>query len=115
MVLKEGSEYNILGIIGGEHSSGVAYFEKGELKVVLEEERIIRQKPYKDFEAGYFRYPLGGLTDLIVRHNVDLSKVDYFTSFWNYETIKVILKDAVSFDLPEEKYIKIDHDLKTIL
>lgn len=111
MILKEGSKYNILGIIAGEHSSGIAYFEKGELKVVLEEERIVRQKPYKDFEAGYFRYPLGGLTDLIVRHNIDLGKVDYFASFWNYEVVKQILKDTVNFDLLEEKYIKIDHHL----
>lgn len=109
MVLREGSKYRILGLIGGSHSCAVAYLENGELKAVIEEERLIRQKPIKDFEKGYFRYPLQGLTQLITRYDVDLGKVDYFTSFWDFEMTYNMLKATVGFELPKDKFIKVDH------
>lgn len=109
MKLYENSSYRILGIIGGSHSCGLAYFENGDLKVVLEEERLNRIKPYKDFENNYFRYPLASLTELIVKHDVDLGKVNYFTSFYDYEIIRDIFKMTINFNLEKEKYIKIEH------
>jgi len=109
MILHKNSNYNILGVIAGHHSCGLAYIEKGNLKVILEEERLTRIKPYKDFEEGWYRYPLMSLHELISTHNVDLNKVDYFTSFIDYENVKNIFKSTIDFDLPFEKYIKIEH------
>jgi hypothetical protein len=42
MQLIKNSPYKILSIIGGQHSCGLVYYENGEIKVVLEEERLIR-------------------------------------------------------------------------
>ena len=109
MKLTNESNHKILGIIGGQHSCGIAYIENNEIKVVLEEERLIRQKPYLDLEGDFFRYPLQSLQELISRYNVDLSQVDYFTSFLKYDIIKQILKQTVNFDLPEDKFIKTEH------
>ena len=109
MKLTNESNHKILGIIGGQHSCGIAYIENNEIKVVLEEERLIRQKPYLDLEGDFFRYPLQSLQELINRYNVDLSQVDYFTSFIKYDIIKQILKQTVNFDLPEDKFIKTEH------
>ena len=49
MKLTNESNSKILGIIGGQHSCSIAYIENNEIKVVLEEERLIRQKPYSVF------------------------------------------------------------------
>jgi len=109
MKLTNESNSKILGIIGGQHSCGIAYIENNEIKVVLEEERLIRQKPYLDLEGDFFRFPLQSLQELINRYNVDLSQVDYFTSFLKYDVVKQILKQTVDFDLPENKFIKTEH------
>jgi carbamoyltransferase len=109
MKLTNESNSKILGIIGGQHSCGIAYIENNEIKVVLEEERLIRQKPYLDLEGNFFRFPLQSLQELINRYNVDLSQVDYFTSFLKYDVVKQILKQTVDFDLPENKFIKTEH------
>lgn len=109
MKLTNESNHKILGIIGGQHSCGIAYIENNKIKVVLEEERLIRQKPYIDLEGDFFRYPLQSLQELINRYNVDLSQVDYFTSFLKYDIIKQILKQTVDFDLHEDKFIKTEH------
>ena len=109
MKLTNESNHKILGIIGGQHSCGIAYIENNEIKVVLEEERLIRQKPYLDLEGDFFRFPLQSLQELINRHKVDLYQVDYFTSFLKYDVIKQVLKQTVDFDLPEDKFIKTEH------
>jgi carbamoyltransferase len=109
MKLTNESNSKILGIIGGQHSCSIAYIENNEIKVVLEEERLIRQKPYLDLEGDFFRFPLQSLQELINRYNVDLSQVDYFTSFLKYDVVKQILKQTVDFDLPENKFIKTEH------
>lgn len=103
------SNYKVLGIIGGLHSCGVAYVENGELKHCFEEERFSRQKTWKDFDQDFFRYPLQSLNRLIYTHGVDLNQIDYFTSFLDYNFMKNMLKDTLSFDLPLEKYIRIEH------
>ena len=109
MKLINESNSKILGIIGGQHSCGIAYIENNEIKVVLEEERLIRQKPYLDLEGDFFRFPLQSLQELINRYNVDLSQVDYFTSFLKYDVVKQLLKQTVDFDLSEDKFIKTEH------
>jgi carbamoyltransferase len=109
MKLTNESNHKILGIIGGQHSCGIAYIENNEIKVVLEEERLIRQKPYLDLEGDFFRYPLQSMRELTNRYNVDLSQIDYFTSFLKYDIIKQILKNTVNFDLSEDKFIKTEH------
>ena len=109
MKLIENSPHKILGIIGGLHSCGLAYIENGEIKVVIEEERIIRQKPYVDLENDFFRYPLNSIARLIEKYNVDLNQIDYFTSFLEYNVIKDMLKTIANFDLPGEKFVKTEH------
>ena len=103
------SSYNILGIIGGTHSCGVAYVEKGNVVAVLEEERLTRVKPWKDFEADFWRYPLQGLHLLKTKYNVDFNNIDYVTSFLEYNVVKNMLKSTINVDLPEDKFIKTEH------
>ena len=103
------SEYNILGIIGGTHSCGVAYVEKGNVVAVLEEERLTRVKPWKDFEADFWRYPLQGLHLLKTKYDVNFDNIDYVTSFLEYNVVKNMLKSTINFDLPEHKFIKTEH------
>jgi len=103
------SSYNILGIIGGTHSCGVAYVEKGNIVAVLEEERLTRVKPWKDFEADFWRYPLQGLHLLKTKYNVNFDNIDYVTSFLEYTVIRDMLKATIGFDLPEDKFIKTEH------
>ena len=103
------SKYNILGIIGGTHSCGVAYVEKGNVVAVLEEERLTRVKPWKDFEADFWRYPLQGLHLLKTKYDVNFNNIDYVTSFLEYNVVKNMLKSTINFDLPEDKFIKTEH------
>jgi carbamoyltransferase len=103
------SQYNILGIIGGTHSCGVAYVEKGNVVAVLEEERLTRVKPWKDFEADFWRYPLQGLHLLKTKYDVNFNNIDYVTSFLEYNVVKNMLKSTIDFDLPEDKFIKTEH------
>jgi carbamoyltransferase len=109
MKLIENSTYKILSIIGGLHSCGLAYYENGEIKVVLEEERLVRTKPYVDLYNDFFRYPLESLRELIFKYNVNLESIDYFTSFYEYETIKIMLNETCNYFLPPHKYIKTEH------
>ena len=103
------SSYNILGIIGGTHSCGVAYVEKGNVVAVLEEERLTRVKPWKDFEADFWRYPLQGLHLLKTKYDVNFDNIDYVTNFLEYDVVKNMLKSTINFDLPEHKFIKTEH------
>jgi carbamoyltransferase len=109
MKLIENSSYKILSIIGGQHSCGLAYFENGEVKVVLEEERLVRIKPYVDLHNDFFRYPLAAITELIHRYNVDVNSIDYVTSFLEYPIVRDMLKAICEYDLIEEKFIKTEH------
>ncbi len=88
MKLIENSPYKILSIIGGQHSCGLAYFENGEVKVVLEEERLTRVKPYVDLHDNFFRYPLSSINELINKYGVDINSIDYFVSFLDYNVVK---------------------------
>lgn len=100
----------ILSFVGGQHSCGAAYFENGELKVVLEEERLIRQKPYVDLHNNWFRFPLASITELINRYGVNLNEIDYFTSWFTYEDASKMLHGVTGgFELPIEKFFKTEH------
>jgi hypothetical protein len=103
------SLYKILSIIGGQHSCGLAYFENGEVKVVLEEERLTRVKPYVDLHNNFFRYPLSSINELINTYGVDINSIDYFTSFLDYTPVKNMLHGICSYDLPEDKFINVSH------
>lgn len=99
---------NILSFIAGAHSCSVAYIKEGVLIAVLEEERLIRQKCFVDFEANVDRYPVLCLHNLINRFGMDLNEIDYFVSFLHYEESTPIF-DYLDFKLPVEKFIKYDH------
>ena len=89
------SNYKILGIIGGMHSCGIAYVDRGELKYCYEEERFSRTKYWQDFEADFFRYPLQSLNQLVYTHGVNLNEIDYFTTFLDYNFTKNMLLDTI--------------------
>ena len=107
----DSSSTKILGFIAGAHSCGLAYIENDKLIAVLEEERFTREKPYVDYENDFDRFPTECVMQLIDGdgYNVDFQYIDYFTSFFKYETARTILFDIIGFELPKEKYIKIDH------
>jgi carbamoyltransferase len=109
MKLVENSPYKILSIIGGQHSCGLAYYENGEVKVVLEEERLTRQKPYLDLHNNFFRYPLQSITELIQTYKVDLNELDYIVSFLEYDVVKDIMIGTSGYHLTEDKFIKVEH------
>jgi len=109
MQLVKNSPYKILGIIGGQHSCGLVYYENGEIKVVLEEERLIRQKSYNDLHSNFFRYPLASLNELINNYGVNLDELDYITSFLEYNVIKDIMSGTVGYNLSPDKFIKTEH------
>jgi carbamoyltransferase len=110
MNLKIDNKYKILGFIGGAHSCGVAYIDKGELVCVLEEERLTRIKSYVDFENDFNRFPTNSIDTLIKRYGVDLNEIDYFTSFLRYDECIDMFVDF-NFHLPIEKFVKTDHHL----
>jgi len=109
MKLIQNSPYKILSIIGGQHSCGLAYYENGEIKVVLEEERLIRQKSYVDLHSNFFRYPLASLNELINNYGINLDEIDYITSFLEYSVIKDIMSGTVGYNLSQDKFIKTEH------
>ncbi len=99
----------ILGFIAGAHSCGTCYVEDGNIVAVIEEERLTRIKPYVDFENSFERYPIKSMECLRNRYGVKYEEMDYFTSFFPYEKAKQIFKAAFLFEIPEEKYVFIDH------
>jgi carbamoyltransferase len=100
--------YNILSFIAGAHSCSVAYIKKGELIAVLEEERLVRIKPYVDFEANIDRYPMLCIETLINRYGLELNEIDYFVSFLQYEQ-SIPIFNIFNFTIPPNKFIKFDH------
>lgn len=108
--LPTSNRLNILGFQAGAHSCGVAYIRGNELVTVIEEERLTRVKGWKDLESNFCRFPLESLTTLVEKHDLKFEEIDYFTSFLTYEECVPIFLDF-NFDLPLDKYIKIDHHL----
>lgn len=99
----------ILGFIAGAHSCGTCYVEDGNIVAVIEEERLTRIKTYVDFENSFERYPIKSMECLRNRYGVKYEEMDYFTSFFPYETAKHIFKAAFLYEIPEDKYVFIDH------
>jgi len=99
----------ILGFIAGAHSCGTCYVEDGNIIAVIEEERLTRIKPYVDFENSFERYPIKSMECLRNKYGVKYEEMDYFTSFFPYETAKGIFKAAFLYEIPEQKYVFIDH------
>ncbi len=102
-------ESKILGFIAGAHSCGTCYVRNGEVVAVIEEERLTRIKPHVDFENSFERYPILSMRCLQERYGVMFEEMDYFTSFFPFETAKRIFQAAFQYDIPESKYIYIDH------
>ena len=102
------SDLNILALAFGSHGASVAYFEKGNLKYVFEEERFTRIKAWKDNEDNIVRYPLRCLQTLI-HLGVDLNSIDYFTGWQPYKDINHVLKSTIFYSFPEEKFIQQEH------
>lgn len=102
------SNLNILALAFGTHGASVAYFEKGEIKYIFEEERFNRIKAWKDNDENFVRYPIRCLQHLIYL-GVDLNKIDYFTSWHPYKDVNHVLGATVFFKIPESKFIKQEH------
>jgi len=102
-------ESKILGFIAGAHSCGACYMKNGEIVAVIEEERLTRIKTHVDFENSFERYPNQSVNCLRNRYGVVFDEMDYFTSFFPFETARHIFKAAFLYEIPESKYIYIDH------
>jgi len=102
-------EYKILGFIAGAHSCGCAYVVNGEVVAVIEEERLTRVKCHVDYENDFERYPVESINHLRDRYNLNFNEIDYFTSFFPKQTALDIFKNMCGFEIPEHKYIQIDH------
>lgn len=98
----------ILGITYGAHSSGIAYLVDGKAEVILEEERLVRVKTCKDFDASFDRYPYESLHTLVHKYKVDLSTIDMYVSCFDYDAIKNIVSHH-GYLIPKEKFTCIDH------
>ena len=101
--------YKILGFIVGAHSCGACYIEDGKIVANIEEERLTRVKGYVDFENDFERYPVKSIDHLINRFGLNLNEVDYFTSFLPKNIGIDIFRAMYNFQIPEHKYIHIDH------
>jgi len=101
--------YKILGFIVGAHSCGACYMVDGKIIANIEEERLTRIKGHVDFENDFERYPVRSIQHLIERYGMDLSQIDYFTSFLPKQTGIEVFRAMYNFQIPEDKYIHIDH------
>ena len=101
--------YKILGFIVGAHSCGACYIVDGKVVANIEEERLTRIKCHQDFENDFERYCVLSITQLIERFNLNLNEIDYFTSFLPKDTGIDIFKHLYNYEIPEHKYIHIDH------
>jgi len=99
----------ILGFIAGAHSCGAAYVVDGRVVAAIEEERLTRIKPHVDYENDFERYPQRSLSCLKERFGVDFDDVDHFTSFFPTQTGIDIFKATTGYQIPEHKYVSIDH------
>jgi len=101
--------YKILGFIVGAHSCGACYMVDGKIIANIEEERLTRIKGHVDFENDFERYPVRSIQHLIERYGMDLSQIDYFTSFLPKQTGIEVFRAMYNFEIPQDKYIHIDH------
>ena len=101
--------YKILGFIVGAHSCGACYMVDGKIIANIEEERLTRIKGHVDFENDFERYPVRSIQHLIERYGMDLSQIDYFTSFLPKQTGIDVFRAMYNFEIPQDKYIHIDH------
>ncbi len=99
----------ILGIAGGEHSCGLAYLENGKPIFAFEEERHNRIKTYKDFHEGVFRSPYDCGQNVPYHEGFDWNKIDYVTSHFDIENIKIQWRNMGLGPFPTNKFIEIDH------
>lgn len=102
-------KYKILGFIIGAHSCGACYIENGQVVAVIEEERLSRIKGHDDFENDFERYPTLSINHLVDRFGLKFDEIDYFTSFIRKEDGIGVFKAMKNYQIPEEKYIEIDH------
>jgi len=99
----------ILGISFGEHCCGITLMDKGRIVFSLEEERHVRVKTYDDFYSGYFRYPLESINSAVEKFGLDISSLDYITSYYPKEEVKYFWEEMGLGDFPEDKFVFIDH------
>ncbi len=81
----------------------------GKIIANIEEERLTRIKGHVDFENDFERYPVRSIQHLIERYGMDLSQIDYFTSFLPKQTGIEVFRAMYNFEIPQDKYIHIDH------
>lgn len=99
----------ILGMAGGSHSCGVAYLKDGKPILALEEERHNRIRTYKDFYSDTFRYPYSAGQEVWYIKDWDWTKMDYITSFEDFDDFNLIWQGTGLGPLSKEKYIKVNH------
>lgn len=83
----------ILGLVGATHDSGIAILDDGCPALVLEEERLNREKRTKAFPTKSLRAALG--------HNLEgLAGIDVITTPWRVDRIRATFAKAVLSGMP---------------
>ena len=87
------SVVRILGLVGATHDSGIALLDDGRIEVVIEEERLLRQKRTKNFPSLSLAAALGP-------DGAGLAAIDYLVTPWDVKRLRKSFARAVLGRLP---------------
>lgn len=90
---KRGRSLNILGIVTKTHDAGAAVLQDGQLAVVIEEERLNREKHTKAF-------PELAIAEIFGRQGFHIQDFDAITIPWNMNLLRRSFAKAVVGNLP---------------
>lgn len=85
---------NILGIVTKTHDAGAAVLQDGRLAIVIEEERLNRQKHTKAF-------PDLAIAEIFGRQGFDIQDFDAITIPWNMKLLRRSFAKAIVGNLPQ--------------
>jgi len=83
----------ILGMSSHTHDTGVSLIKDGQLEIVLEEERLNREKKTK-------RFPAQSLNSAITERGLSISDIDLITTPWHIPTFLRTLSWAMLRKFP---------------
>lgn len=83
----------ILGLVGATHDSGIAILNDGDIELVVEEERLIREKRTK-------RFPYHALVTALGNDAAGLADIDYVVTPWDARRLRRSFSRAVFGNLP---------------
>lgn len=85
---------NILGIVTKTHDAGAAVLQDGRIQIVIEEERLNREKHTKAF-------PEHAIDEIFGRQGFDIADFDAITIPWNMKLLRGSFAKAVGANFPK--------------